>query len=538
MSSDRKDNGLEDKSETEKAIDSETSGEPQEDSGSGPEDEIEDAEIVDEIPAASDADIGTEEPGETEWDEEEDLDPLEAETADAEERAVDGESDEYLTPGVTAEDDIPESATLSGRDEARETPEEPDQTTASDAAAMGGAAAAGAALGAAAATQDTPTRSEPVAAAAPPPQRSGGFFAPVLGGLIAAAIGFGIAEYANGGFDKILGGGKPDPVEQALAAQGERLSGLETQIGQIASAVSKPDLSGVESQISAIGDQVKTQMGDVAGRIDTVASDLQSKLSGLDDQIGSVETQLSEFGDRLTAVEKRPLVESSETAKAAFSAYERELENLKTALAQQKESNDTLAKQMSDSAAAAKSEVEAAASRAAELQQQAESQTQQAAAREALASLDAAIERGVGYQTILDKLAPLGDIPQVLTDHAADGVPSLADLQASFVPAARAALDASIKETVSDEPLGRVEAFLRSQAGMRSLAPREGDDPDAILSRAEAAVRAGELQTAIDEIGKLPETGQTAMADWVADAKARLDVTQAAASLSETLLAQ
>ena len=82
------------------------------------------------------------------------------------------------------------------------------------------------------------------------------------------------------------------------------------------------------------------------------------------------------------------------------------------------------------------------------------------------------------------------------------------------------------------------EAFLRSQAGMRSLAPREGDDPDAILSRAEAAVRAGELQTAIDEIGKLPETGQTAMADWVADAKARLDVTQAAASLSETLLAQ
>ena len=103
---------------------------------------------------------------------------------------------------------------------------------------------------------------------------------------------------------------------------------------------------------------------------------------------------------------------------------------------------------------------------------------------------------------------------------------------------ARAALDASIKQTVSDDPVSRIGAFLKTQSGMRSLEPKQGDDPDAVLSRAEAAVEAGDLATALTEVTKLPSDGQAAMATWVAAATTRLSVTQAATSLSQTLLAQ
>ena len=71
--------------------------------------------------------------------------------------------------------------------------------------------------------------------------------------------------------------------------------------------------------------------------------------------------------------------------------------------------------------------------------------------------------------------------------------------------------------------------------GVRSLAPREGDDPDAILSRAQAAVTAGEIEGALAEIVMLPPDGQSAMTDWVTAARARLDALAAASGLAETL---
>jgi len=200
------------------------------------------------------------------------------------------------------------------------------------------------------------------------------------------------------------------------------------------------------------------------------------------------------------------------------------------------------------SVAAAREEAEAAATRAAELQREAEARAEEAAARaaaeaqaaaraEALASLDAALERGIGFGPILDKLAAYADIPPALAENS-DGVASMSDLRAAFVPAAREALDAALKATVDDDPAARLEAFLRTQVGYRSLAPKEGDDPDAVLSRAEADLEAGDLAATLAEIETLPEAGRAEMADWAATARTRLDATQAAASLSETILAQ
>ena len=121
---------------------------------------------------------------------------------------------------------------------------------------------------------------------------------------------------------------------------------------------------------------------------------------------------------------------------------------------------------------------------------------------------------------------------------AVDGLPTLLALQDGFAEPARAALDASIRADMGEGWADRLSAFLRSQSGARSLTPREGADPDAVLSRAEAALRRGDLTASLAELASLPPAGAEAMAAWVADATRRLAAEQAITDLSATLNGQ
>ena len=56
-----------------------------------------------------------------------------------------------------------------------------------------------------------------------------------------------------------------------------------------------------------------------------------------------------------------------------------------------------------------------------------------------------------------------------------------------------------------------------------------------MLSRAEAALRGGDLDTTLTEIESLPETARAEMSDWVAQATLRRDALAAAADLSQQL---
>ena len=124
------------------------------------------------------------------------------------------------------------------------------------------------------------------------------------------------------------------------------------------------------------------------------------------------------------------------------------------------------------------------------------------------------------------------EVPEALAALAETGVPTRAALAESFPEAARAALAAARAEAGEG---ASVSAFLRSQLGMRSLTPRAGDDPDAVLSRAEAALAEGRLSDALAEIEALPETARAAMADWAAQARSRADALVAAEALSAAM---
>src|SRR5690606_16625940 len=106
----------------------------------------------------------------------------------------------------------------------------------------------------------------------------------------------------------------------------------------------------------------------------------------------------------------------------------------------------------------------------------------------ALSRIETAMDSGAGYASAIADLRQLGiTVPEPLIAAAETGVPTQPALEARFPEAARAALAAARSADAGGEG-GGFGAFLKTQLGARSLEPREGTDPDAILSRAEAAL--------------------------------------------------
>ena len=155
-------------------------------------------------------------------------------------------------------------------------------------------------------------------------------------------------------------------------------------------------------------------------------------------------------------------------------------------------------------------------------------------ARAAASRIIAAVESGAPFATALADLEATGasDIPEALKSAASDGVVTLAALQDEIPSAARAALTASPQEAEAG-----FSGFLKRQLGARSIAPREGDDADAVLSRVEGAVRQGRLMDALAEAETLSTEAKSAMSDWLEKTTTRVAVTTASETLIQRLAA-
>lgn len=153
----------------------------------------------------------------------------------------------------------------------------------------------------------------------------------------------------------------------------------------------------------------------------------------------------------------------------------------------------------------------------------------QAAAASAKTLLSAALDTGMPYVAAAQSL----DLPDALAKYADTGIPSLTNLKDAFPDAARAGLDAALRSDLGATWAERVTNFLRSQTGARSLTPQEGNDPDAVLSRIEAGLRAADMGAVMGEVAALPDAAKTAMADWIVLAQIRADALAAHADLTE-----
>ena len=313
---------------------------------------------------------------------------------------------------------------------------------------------------------------QPEAPKAAQPQQKGGFFPLALGGLVAGVIGFAAATLTAPAPDTSLA--------DQIAAQSSQISALEQRV----TAVPAVDLSGIEA----------------------VQSDLAA--------------QIADISERLTALEERPVGSGGSASAGEGVAGEM----------------DALRAQIAEMTNAAQTELAEARAQAASIEENAAAAARNAAARAALARVQTALESGAPIG------AALGDLEEALNQSAPDaliavqdGVPTLASLQDQFPDVARAALATARTEGVSGEETTGFGAFLRTQFDVRSTTPQEGNSADAILSRAEAAVRAGRLSDALAEISALPEVARAELSDWLGQAEARANAIAAVDMLSTSL---
>ncbi|WP_375687968.1 COG4223 family protein [Pseudooceanicola sp. LIPI14-2-Ac024] len=339
-----------------------------------------------------------------------------------------------------------------------------------------------------------PLAEEPVApatASVPPPppaaevERSGGGFFPMfLGGILAAAIGFGAGYWLVRSNQQDNAAAQMDEFAQRISQQGATIEELRTEI---------------------TGSQGASE---VDSRIDEINAALQQAVSRLDAMSGDVEG----INGRIAELEKRPVTEN--VSQEAIAAYETELERLRQAMQDQR------------------GEVEALVDQARQMESDANATAEATMRRAALTRILSSLDSGAPYGAALADLQAAGqEVPEALAASAESGVPSMADLREAYPEAARTALDAS--RGASDN--NSVGSFLRDQFGVRSLKPREGSDPDAILSRAEGALAAGRLSDALAELETLPDVSRAELAGWIEQARLRADALAAAEDVNARL---
>lgn len=266
-----------------------------------------------------------------------------------------------------------------------------------------------------------------------------------------------------------------------------------------AAAPAQTDLAPLQAQIDALNSASQSN-ADFAAQLAALSADLnaaaalgpritalEAALTALPKPDPNLAADLARIRERLAQTDPAPLIKAAIAAEIG---------------------------QVQDSAAAMVAQVETAA--------------QTAVTISAQSALRSALDTGAPFVSAADSLT----LPPALADHAQTGIPSLSALKDSFPDAARAGLEAALRDNMGQTWAERAQNFLRNQTGARSLTPREGGDPDAVLSRIEAGLRAGNLDAALTEVAALPPAAKTAMAGWIATAQLRADALAALASVT------
>jgi hypothetical protein len=333
-----------------------------------------------------------------------------------------------------------------------------------------------------------------------PPRR--GFLAWLygLGFLILAAAIFYVWQHPNVPAETAPGTdtgtapgiamGTPDTraVERKLDAIDTRLSRLEQQ----PRPPSATDLGKITAQLDALEARVSDQTR-LASRLDVLSGRIES-LSGLNQSgIDGIRQQLEISSGRLTAVEKT-------TGTVLESGI------------------DAIRKQLDDTAA-----------RLAAVEKTAGGSEAVANRLDRLARIQAASLALANGQP----LGELPDAPPALSRYANTAPPTMAHLRLTFPEMERAALAAGPSANSDGRFIDRV--WERAQ-GLVTV--RQGDDvvvgnaSAVVLTRAGAALEAGDLAAAVRETALLGPNALRAAADWLAEAQALADARAALTDLA------
>jgi len=398
-----------------------------------------------------------------------------------------------------------------------------------------GAAAGGAATrpaeatpppSAAAASPPPPPREEASRGRTPPPSpRNDGWARIVAAGVIGgvAALVLVIVLQASGllpvpGRTAATEAGKQaQSAADSAAALDRRVTAIEAMTADLPAL--RSDIDGLSGKVSTL----EAGAQQLAPKTDVEA--LRKEVAGLGQRLDAMPAaaspeDLTALANRVARLEALPLAGSGgNESQAAATALAGRIDDADAQLTSLTQRVDALEAKMATlagtSAAAAKSDEAAQAIAIVALRRAAEGD------QPFVADLDLAAALGIG-----------GDVASELRPLATRGVPTVAEIQAEF-PAVADAIVAATTEANPDA--GFFERLVGSARGLvtvRPTTPQPGNTPPAVLSRVEAAVKRGDLATALSEREALPAAGKTASAAWAAKASDRVTVDRLVAQIA------
>jgi len=383
--------------------------------------------------------------------------------------------------------------------------------------------------------------------AAPPvasPAELKGFLTHMAAGLLGGLVGVLALAFAWGGLPgQANHGASPDvsDLEQRLtkletskpaSGDGQAVSALDQRVTSLeARAPEAPqDLSELTGRVGRLEQSMKS-LAETAAKGGSVAD-----AAAVSAQIGAAE-------QRLQASIDLALGEGQAANKAALGGLEREIADLQArvgALAATGPSADGANVQADVTALNARiGKLEAALPELAVAIDKGATEAKGAAVALAFASLRDAVHSGHPYAAelaTLRALTPAEGALETLASHADAGIRTFADLVGSFRTASDAALAAAAPGDAS--LLDSLLASAQSLVKVRKIdADATGDAPAAILARAEAQLKQGDLALAVKEADTLQGIPREALAGWIDQAQARLAADDALRRLEGALLA-
>ncbi|MBY8916038.1 phage tail protein [Nitratireductor sp. L1-7-SE] len=368
---------------------------------------------------------------------------------------------------------------------------------------------------------DSAKKSEKPAASAPASAKSGGAGRALAGGVVGGVVALALA----GGLQ--WAGILPAP-ERGSDAVDPGVEALRQQVSALESRLNEQPAAGGD------GEALETALSEArerAGATEQRLAELGNEITALRESISSGEAGegpgLEALSQRLAALEEQTQSHSPDgDAGAALEGVTSRLSAMETSIQGASEAARAASQSASDNAtvlSTLKSELDALKAQVAE-----EGDTPRMALVIAATTLKSAVERGTPYASELETyttIAPEGEAEALapLEANAATGVPSRATLAAEAPEVASRIVAAVTRQTVEGEGgiIDSLMASARSLVVVRPVGSVEGDGPDAIAARMEAAVVANDYEKALAEYETLPEAGKEAAADFAERLRAR-----------------
>jgi len=296
-------------------------------------------------------------------------------------------------------------------------------------------------------------------------------------------------------------------------------SEIDARVGSVETA-----LAGTRSEVTEAVDARLSSLGSTDG------AEVEARLAAIETRLDDIQGLFDGLSTGLTDADGTPMTAAASAQLAANAAA---LEGVREEVATLTSRTGAMSQRIDEVAATAMQRVVEAEEQAAVVAQEAERTKQSIELDAKLTAISNALANGDAYDAPLAFVAAnaAAPLPEALSASAETGVATIKELQSAFEPLSHSVIKSSIRES-GEGTVGKLGSFLRSQVATRSLAPKEGNSVDAVLSRMNAQLAAGDLGAVLEEANNLDQFSGAYLSEWLKRVATRHDAVVAFGNLS------